>query len=118
MVYFSGSIELRVDTHNRITRLDVDALRMIPASLPGDFDVRRLGGEGHEVTHRRILTGRQHKHTRLRSLQHAPHPVDIFPGKAPIALGVYVAEFKNPSFAELDARKAIADFPRDEFQTA
>src|SRR5207244_12957375 len=49
-------------------------------------------------------------------LQHLPHRADVVSGKSPVAVRVEVADRQRVVEAELDARDAVADLPRDELE--
>src|SRR5262249_6173239 len=59
---------------------------------PFDVNVGSLESEGGEAAHRLDATPGQNERVWLRCLENAPHPLDIFAGVAPVALGVEISQ--------------------------
>ena len=68
----------------------------------------------HELAHRVGLAGRDHEVVRLVLLEHQPHRLDVVLGKAPVALGVEVAQVQLLLQPQLDARRRAGDLAGDE----
>lgn len=70
------------------------------------------------VAHGGSDTGGHHVVVGLVLLQHQPHGFDVVPGKAPVALGVDVAQAQFLLLAELDAGHRVGNLARDELDAA
>ena len=57
-----------------------------------------------------VSTGPYHVIVRLRLLQHQPHRLHVVPGKAPVPLGVQIAQPQLICQAKLDAAPRSARF--------
>src|SRR5262245_15017389 len=84
--------------------------------LPIEPDVTE--GYLDEFTHGMRRTRRDDIIVRLFLLQHHPHGTNIVAGKAPVALGVEIAEPQFLGEPELDLGDALADLASDEFSAA
>jgi hypothetical protein len=78
------------------------------------------GGEGclAQVAHAVELAGADHVILGRLPLQHEPHGAHIVAGKAPVALGVEVAQAQLVGQAEFDLRGTVGDLAGDELQPA
>ena len=75
-------------------------------------------GRDAEIAHRIRLTGADHKVIGLIELQHAPHGIDVIPGKSPVATSLEISESQFVLKPKFDARHGIGDLTRDDFETA
>jgi hypothetical protein len=89
-----------------VARVNLNVLLPVEAGVAeGDFE---------KFLHRMRLAGGDDVVVRLGLLKHEPHGLDVFLGKAPVALGVEVAEEDLVLPAQLDRGDGAGDLARDE----
>ncbi|MNT42700.1 hypothetical protein D3C72_1791300 [compost metagenome] len=77
-----------------------------------------LEGNLAHLAHRGGDARGDHKVVGLVLLQHQPHGLDIVAGKAPVALGIDVAQAQFLLFSLLDPGSGVGDFAGHEFDPA
>ncbi|MCY1246992.1 hypothetical protein D9M72_602740 [compost metagenome] len=77
-----------------------------------------IEGDPAHLAHGGGDAGGYHEVIGLVLLQHQPHGFDVVPGKAPVALGVDVAQAQFLLLALLDAGGGVGDFARHELDAA
>ena len=98
--------------------IGVDSGTALAAAGEFQRDIGGLEGHAHKVAHGFSAAGGDDEGVARIGLQHAPHGVNVFLGKAPVALGVQVAQLQRVKLAQADFGDAVGDFAGDEFAPA
>lgn len=107
-------VELGIDLDEHLAGLAINPDFLLGLTFPHQVETRRLARHGNEIAHRFRPVGRQHVGIRRIRLEHAPHALNVLPGKTPVALRIHVAELQHILFAHLDPDHAVGNLARHE----
>ena len=91
-LYLSRTEELRSHIYQQSAGLSIITLLINALAFETNVDTNFLKGSGNELTNGVGLVGSQYIVARLILLQHSPHTLYIVTGKAPVTLGIHVAQ--------------------------
>lgn len=117
-VHLAGPVVFWIDPHPDLAGAGVAAQFAVLAALPFELHADGLKSHLHEVPDRPSLVGGQHVGIRLGVLEHPVHPLYVFLGVAPVALGVQIAQFQHLLLTQVDFGDSVGDFAGHEFLAA